>query len=231
MDCKDIRALFSEYYDEYDLGEISLEDFEAHLDECDECAAELEKYFEIMNRVRGLPRIDPPPNFSKTLASYVLTNKDTIKSIEKPKIPFSIRTMPTVAVAATLIVAFILTMSFFDFNLMPGQFVPLDEHPIIGEYLAPIAPAIAEFGGDADLEVDLGIGDPVLARGVVADGESENIAVPFATALDVIPDWDYDYTSESPINFTLPLIIISVGLVAVLAAVIFILRLIRRKKD
>lgn len=231
MDCKDIRALFSEYYDEYDLGAISLEDFEAHLDNCDECAAELDKYFEIMNRVRGLPRIDPPPNFSKTLANYVLTNKDIVKSTEKRKVPFSVRTMGTVAVAASLIVAFILTLSFFDLNLMPGQFVPLDEHPALGEYLTPIAPAIVEFGGDIDLEVNLGIDDAVMARGARAYGEDENMAVPFAIALDVIPDWDYTYTSESVINFTPLLIIVSVGLIVTLAAGLIILRRIRRKKD
>jgi len=99
MDCKKIQSLFSEYFDKDISAEIPLEEIEAHLATCDNCAAEFDKYAKLINEVRVLPEPELPQNLPQTLVSYVKRNR-------KKSVSFR-WVMPVVASAASLIFALV----------------------------------------------------------------------------------------------------------------------------
>jgi len=68
MDCRDIQDQFSEYYDD-DPQSSSVH---IHLENCDKCAAEYEKYAQLIDQVRTLPNPEMPQGFHRKLMAYVL---------------------------------------------------------------------------------------------------------------------------------------------------------------
>jgi len=67
MECKDIRELFSEYYDSMEAEE----EITQHLRECPECDREYDEYRQLLDEVQALPAPELPPHFHKTLLAGV----------------------------------------------------------------------------------------------------------------------------------------------------------------
>jgi len=121
LTCKDIRALFSEYYDGYAPGEdapgeITSAEIAAHLHECAACATAYKEYAKLLDDVRTIPMPEIPSGFHESLMEYVEANKERPKysSISQPKRKLSLfHTIPPFAmVAASLIFALIYSGAF-----------------------------------------------------------------------------------------------------------------------
>ena len=121
MKCEDVRAFFSEYYDEYDIdGENKTIHMQVsmHLDTCDACAQEFDKYAKLLDDVWTLPDVVPPENFHSLLMDYVELHKDDDIDVYSPLIASTKKREPSLvrkivsytAVAACLIAAFVWTM-------------------------------------------------------------------------------------------------------------------------
>ena len=179
MDCKDIQAQFSEYYD----GDAQASNVHAHLTTCDSCASEYKKYSQLIDQVRALPSPEMPQGFHEKLMSYIFSRKSTLtpirpvsQSTSRSKLKgFRIASYATLV--ASIILAFVMAGGFFDQrttyeavtpimhrSLVPDDvefegeitFAPAIEDLPIGRISPgeiPIAPAWEEISGEM-LEID-----------------------------------------------------------------------------
>ena len=131
MICKDIRELFSEYYDGYtpddgSQGEISHTQIFAHLQECADCAAAYKEYAKLLDDVRAIPMPSPPPHFHEHLMQYVTTNINRTQlggAAKRRKLPLFRSLSPIVAVAASLIFAVVWVSGVL--HQQPETFTPI----------------------------------------------------------------------------------------------------------
>ena len=216
LDCKNIRELFSEYYDGYKPGEVSLEEIDAHLDECEACAAAYEEYAQLLHDVGKLPMPEAPPGFHKNLMDYVNKNEinknEANKNTKRPakrKTPIFLKVAPLIAVAASLIFALVWVSGVLDQT--PTGYVPLAP---FGE--GTISPANGEIPNARITPPNGGyqLPDPIMGQ------------------LDIEIDINYPQEEEPSRNNTTQAVIIIVifavcmGLVAILLG-----RLFSRKKN
>ena len=111
MNCDDIRALFSEHFDN-ELDEVS-----AHLQNCAECAGEFEEYTRLLNQVRNLPEPDLPAGFHDALMRGVRT-----EARRKKRMAF----MPfAMSAAASFLVGLLWFSGAFNFSNENYDFVPV----------------------------------------------------------------------------------------------------------
>ncbi|MDR1664002.1 MAG: DUF4349 domain-containing protein [Clostridiales bacterium] len=81
MTCEKARELFSEHYDG---GETAREEFEAHLRECADCAADYENFRKLFDEVRGIPAVPLPAGLREKMVSAV---KDKAGASPPRKLP------------------------------------------------------------------------------------------------------------------------------------------------
>ena len=144
LNCKDVQALFSDYYDDSKLVRNSAPTprtaFEAHLKECAACAAEYEKYAQLLDDVRNLPEPEMPWGFHESLVAYVEAHTARKKWSVFRSVP------QWAAVAASLVAVFMWGLVAFaptgtdDYSTGYIPVIPFDSQDFI-----PIAPAMEEL--------------------------------------------------------------------------------------
>lgn len=70
MECRQARTKISSYMD-HELDAASVRQLESHLHHCAECRDALSDFQEVDDMVRGLPRIDPGPDFAAQMVRKV----------------------------------------------------------------------------------------------------------------------------------------------------------------
>ncbi|MCL1787322.1 MAG: zf-HC2 domain-containing protein [Defluviitaleaceae bacterium] len=117
MTCKDIEALFSEYYDseafeEDTLPEATRAAIAAHLAACAPCAAAYARYGALLDEIWDLPDVETPPGFHQRLMQYV-TDHASAQRAGRRKTIFR-RANTWVAMAATLAAVFLWGLFIFN---------------------------------------------------------------------------------------------------------------------
>jgi hypothetical protein len=149
LTCKDIEALFSEYYDSEAFEEDTLPKatraaVAAHLETCAVCAAAYDRYAALLDDVWNLPGVETPPGFHQRLMEYVHANTGRQQGHKKSIFRHA---NTWVAMAATLAAIFL--WGLFAFSPPPAAdvngYIPIVSYGAQG--IAPAAETLPQGRG------------------------------------------------------------------------------------
>jgi len=195
MGCKDIQALFSEYFDGdgENIAGVPREEIAAHLRECPDCAAEYESFSQLMKEVQLLPEPGLPPRFHEGLMEHVRNTVKKEARLKKRKQFAFYRRIAATAVAASLLLVVFWMSGIFDFGTGVAYF----------ERTAQSVPQIAAPAAEQPPPVTMDA--PPIAAAGAADGDWSTDIVPivpfgFGSAMGEIGDFDVDETREEALT-------------------------------
>ena len=206
MSCKEIQALFSEYFDlvnfDGDTDDISddslacsiYEKVSKHLDACPICAKEYEAYAQMLTAIRNITAPEPPRGFHQGLMSHVRSQvkKQAVERRRKRRMAY--RSFAVAAAASIIFAAIWLGGNFSPVNInisetppvpqaaggAPQMYHNVETHISADMPMAAAAPLpqYAEMFGDETFATE-------------ADGGFFDQSLPFAMAADGLPEQSF----------------------------------------